>query len=142
MRTMTPEDFANARRAFQKYLEVVGGLRRAGVEIIAGTDTLNPYCFPGFSLHDEMALLVRAGLSPLEALQAATRNAARFLGKLDSLGTIETGKIADLILLDANPLDDIGNTKKINAVVMNGRLLDRKALDQMLNQVEAAANAK
>jgi len=142
MRTMTPEDFANAKRAFQKYLEVVGGLRRAGVDIIAGTDTLNPYCFPGFSLHDEMTLLVGAGLSPLEALQAATRNAARFLGKLDSLGTIETGKIADLVLLDANPLDDIGNTKKINAVVMNGRLLDRKALDQMLNQVEAAANAK
>ena len=140
MRTMTPADYANAKASFQKSLEVVRGMRRAGVEIIAGTDTLNPYCFPGFSLHDELGLLVRAGLTPLDALQTATINAAKFLGKLDSLGTVEQGKIADLVLLDANPLEDIGNTKKINAVVMNGRLFDRKALDRMLNQAEAAAN--
>jgi len=140
-RNMTPGDYANAKATFLKSLEVVGGMRRAGVSIIAGTDTLNPYCFPGFSLHDELALLVRAGLTPLEALQSATRNAATFMGKLNSLGTIEPGKIADLVLLDANPLDDIGNTKRINAVVMDGRLLDRKALDHMLNQAEASANA-
>jgi hypothetical protein len=140
MRTMTPADYANAKASFQKSLEVVRGMRRAGVEIIAGTDTLNPYCFPGFSLHDELGLLVRAGLTPLDALQTATINTAKFLGKLDSLGTVEQGKIADLVLLDANPLEDIGNTKKINAVVMNGRLFDRKALDRMLNQAEAAAN--
>ena len=74
----------------------------------------------------------------MEALQAATRNPAEFLGKLDQLGTIDRGKIADLVLLDANPLEDIRNTQKIRAVILNGRFLDRGGLDQMLAQVAAA----
>jgi imidazolonepropionase-like amidohydrolase len=82
---------------------------------------------------------VSAGLSPLEALQAATINPARFLGKEKELGTVEAGKLADLVLLDANPLTDIRNTTKINSVVLDGRLLDRKALDNLLAQAEAAA---
>jgi tetratricopeptide (TPR) repeat protein len=85
---------------------------------------------------------VQAGLSPMEALQAATLNPARFQGKEKDLGTIDKGKIADLILLDADPLDDIGNTKKIAAVVSAGRLYSRAALDQMLAKVEAVANRK
>jgi len=136
---ITTEDYANAKRAYQKDLEIVGAMRRAGVEFVAGTDTGNPYCFPGFSLHNEFVLLVKAGLTPMEALQAATRNPAEFLGMLDSIGTIEEGKIADLVLLDADPLQDISNTQKINAVVVRGHLLDRKALDEILARIEASA---
>ncbi len=76
----TPEDFAYGKKEFQKDLEVVGAMQKAGVGILAGTDTENPYCFPGFSLHDELGLLVQAGLTPIQALQAATLNPARFLG--------------------------------------------------------------
>ena len=137
--TRTQEDFNLARSVYQKQLEVVGLMRRAGVEILAGTDVLNPYCFPGFSLHDELVILVEAGLSPMEALQTATLNPARFLGKEKDFGSIAQGKIADLVLLEANPLADIRNTTKINSVVTNGRLSDRSALDKLLMQVEAAA---
>src|SRR4030095_4355756 len=98
----TAEDFELARRVFKKQVELVSAMRRAGVEMLAGTDVLNPYCFPGFSLHDELALLVSAGLTPMEALQTATLNPARFLGTEKELGTVEKGKIADLVLLDAD----------------------------------------
>ena len=138
-RTRTAEDFNLARAVYRKQIEVAGLMHKAGVEFIAGTDVLNPFCFPGFSLHDELAILVEAGLSPMEALQAATLNPARFLGKEKDIGTVANGKIADLVLLDANPLDDIRNTTKINSVVVNGRLLDRTALDQLLTQVRATA---
>jgi len=135
----TAEDFDLSRLVYKKHIELVGMMHRAGVEFLAGTDTGNPYCFPGFSLHDELVLLVEAGLSPMEALQAATINPARFLGEVKELGTVEKGKIADLVLLDANPLDDIRNTTKINSVVRSGRLLDRKALDQLLIELESSA---
>jgi imidazolonepropionase-like amidohydrolase len=138
----TPEDNAAAKKIFQKQLEIIGAMRRRGVEFIAGTDTPNPYVYPGFSLHDELALLVKAGLTPMEALQAATRNAAKYTGQLDKLGTVEKGKIADLVLLDRNPLDEISNTTKINAVVVGGRLIDRAAIEAMLAKVEAANAAK
>ena len=138
----TPEANATAKRVFQKQLEMIGAMKRAGVEFIAGTDTPNPYVFPGFSLHDELALMVKAGFTPLEALQAATRNAAKYLGRLDSLGTVEKGKLADLVLLDANPLADIGNTKRIRAVMTGGRLVEKSALDEMLAKVEAANRKK
>lgn len=117
----SPEDLAFAKQEFQKDLEVVGLMQRTGVGILAGTDTLNPFCFPGFSLHDELGLLVRAGLSPMQALQAATLNPARFLGREKDFGTVENGKVADLVLLEANPLDDISNTKRITAVIYGGR---------------------
>ncbi len=139
---MTAESYAFQKRAFQKYSSVVCAMRQAGVPLIAGTDALNPYSLLGFGLHDELQLLVQAGLTPMEALQAATRNAAKFNGTLADLGTIEKGKLADLVLLDANPLEDIRNTQKIRAVIAGGRLLDRKALDDMLAQVEALANRK
>jgi imidazolonepropionase-like amidohydrolase len=106
-------------------------MREAGVPLLAGTDTPSPFSFPGSGLHDELELLVEAGLSPLEALQTATRNPARFLGRLRDLGTVEKGKLADLVLLDADPLKHIGNTRRISAVVIGGRLLDRRALDRL-----------
>lgn len=141
-KNMTAQDFAFKRMQFQKYVQIVGALHRAGVKTLAGSDMTMPYCFPGFSLHDELGLLVQAGLTPLEALQTATINPAKYLGREKDLGTIEKGKLADLVLLDANPLAEISNTKKINTVVLNGRLLGRDALDKMLADVEASAKNK
>jgi hypothetical protein len=113
-------------------------LNKGGVKLLAGTDTPQPYVYPGFSLHQELALLVRSGLTPLEALRTATYNPAEYLNALDSLGTVAAGKIADLVLLDANPLADIRNTRRINAVIANGHLYDRAALNGMLERVAAA----
>ena len=138
----TAEDFAHMKKEFQRDLEVVGAMQKSGVGILAGTDTANPFCFPGFSLHDELGLLVKAGLSPLQALQAATLNPARFLGKEKDLGTIEKGKLADLVLLEGNPLDDIGNTTRIASVVYGGQFFSRASLDAMLAKVEALAGRK
>ena len=121
-----------AKKVYPKYFELIGAMRRAGVQFLAGTDTGNPYCFPGFSLHDELVLLVQAGLTPVDALRAAILNPAKFLGLEATLGTIGKGKLADLVLLDANPLDDIRNTQRIQAVVSNGRFQDLDALDKML----------
>ena len=123
----------------QKSLDIVGAMNRAGVELLAGTDSGMPYCIPGFSLHDELALFVQAGLSPMEALRTATYNPAKFFDMLDSLGTIEQGKIADLVLLEANPLEDIRNTRKIAAVVIGGKILEKTDLQDILDKVEAAA---
>lgn len=135
-------DEASFRKIYQKDLELAGAMQRAGVGILAGTDTGfgNFYTIPGFSLHDELELLVSAGLTPLQSLQAATLNPAIFLGAQRALGTVEKGKIADLVLLDANPLEDIRNTRRINAVVANGRFLSREELDMLLANVETAAN--
>lgn len=107
----------------ERHKKLVGEMRRAGVEFLAGTD-MGPSTpvAPGAGLHDELALLVEAGLTPMEALQSATRNPARYFGKLADMGTIELGKLADLVLLDANPLEDIRNTRKIRLVVLRGRI--------------------
>ena len=114
-------------------------MHRAGVPLLAGSDVQNPYVFPGFSLHDELALLVKAGLTPAEALHTATLNPAIFLGATDSLGTVEVGRLADLVLLDADPLIDIRNTTRIRAVVLRGRYLDGRALDGLLAGAAMAA---
>jgi imidazolonepropionase-like amidohydrolase len=135
------ETVGGRKQIYKRSLEEVGKMHRAGVGILAGVDHPFPYCFPGFSVHDELALLVEAGLTPMEALQTATRNPACYLDRLADLGTVEKGKIADLVLLDANPLDDIKNTQRIAAVVTHGRLLDRAALRQMLADVEQRVSA-
>ena len=134
-----PDDYALDRRVLRKQMEIVGAMRRAGVEIIAGTDVLNPFAFPGFSLHDELGLLVDAGLTPLQALQAATVNAAAYLEQTRAFGTIAAGKTADVVLLDANPLENIANTKRIASVVVGGRLYGRPELDAMLTEAERVA---
>ena len=128
------------RKFVQMELDMTLAMFRAGVPFMAGTDTAaGVHIFPGFSLHDELGLFVRAGLTPMQALQTATRNPAEFMGRLADLGTAERGKLADLVLLDANPLDDIANTKRIRAVVLAGRYLNRAALDRLLQGVEKAA---
>ena len=138
----SPEDYAYSKREFQKDLELVAAMNRAGVDIIAGTDVLNPFCFPGFSLLDELEMYVKAGLSPLDALRTATANPARFLGRQKDFGTVEPGKLADLVLLDANPLDDINNIRKTSAVIFDGTYFDRAALDATLVKVERLASRK
>ena len=135
------EEWARRRALVKQEKALVGLLHRQGVGLLAGTDDSNPFCAPGFSLHDELALLVEAGLSPLQALRTATANPSRFFNRSRDLGTIAKGKLADLILLDANPLLEIRNTEKINAVVVNGRLLDKRTLDEMLSRIETAARA-
>lgn len=107
-------------------------LNEAGILLLAATDVGIPTLVPGLSLHEELVLLVEAGLTPLEALRTATLNPARVLGMSDSLGTIEAGKLADLVLLDANPLEDISHTQRIRAVIANGRLYRRTDLDGLL----------
>ena len=137
----SPEDLALREAALQRLMEVVGRMNAAGVHLMAGTDTAGPFVFPGSSLHEELTMLVQAGLTPMQALQAATRNPAEFLGKQDEQGTVEAGKVADLVLLDANPLDDIRNTQAIRAVILRGKLLDRARLDEMLAAVEKFASS-
>jgi imidazolonepropionase-like amidohydrolase len=118
-------------------------MHKAGIPFLAGTDTPpGVYIFPGFSLHEELQRLVAAGFTQTEALQTATLNPAKFLGRENELGTIEKGKLAEMVLLDANPLDDIGNTQKIAGVVANGRYYSRADLDQMLVNVEKAAKMR
>ena len=114
------------RAMLAKRMSQVAAMRVAGVHILAGTDAPLRNSTPGFGLHEELLMLVRGGMSTFDALAAATSEPARFLG-LDSLGTVETGKIADLVLLDANPLTDIRNTRRISAVVANGRYFTGRA---------------
>jgi imidazolonepropionase-like amidohydrolase len=121
-------------------LSLPGPMQRAGVPLLAGTDEPNPWVIPGFSLHDELALLVHGGLTPLQALQAATINPARFLGATDSLGVVAPGKLADLVLLDADPLVDIHNTTRIAAVFTAGTYFDKAALTALLGQAERVAS--
>ena len=127
-----------SRAYFQRVLAQIKLMKKAGIRFLAGTDYDNPYLYPGFSLHDELALFVEAGFTPMEALQTATVNPAKFLGTTDSLGTIEKGKIADMILLNADPLTDINNTKHIQAVFVNGKYLPKQTLEVMLVKVEQA----
>jgi imidazolonepropionase-like amidohydrolase len=135
------DDLATRQKFVDKELEVVGMLHKAGIPYLAGTDTpAGIHVFPGFSLHEELQRFVAAGFTPLEALQTATLNPARFFGREDELGTVEKGKLADLVLLNANPLTDIANTQKIAAVIVNGRYFSAKDLEKMLAGVEAAAH--
>ena len=119
---------ADAKRRVAEILSNVGMLHQQGVLIALGTDTGFAYGFPGYSAHRELELLVRAGLTPMEALEAATRRAAEMIRADRAFGTIEVGKRADLLILGANPLTDIRNTRSLEAVVSEGRLVDRAAL--------------
>ena len=123
------------------HLRLVKAFKEAGVPIVAGTDAGVSGVVWGFSLHDEMELLVKAGLSTNEALASATRLPATWLGLEDKIGTVEAGKYADLVLLEANPLDDIKNTRKISGVFVNGNWLEKEKIDVMLDELEKWNNA-
>ena len=111
---------------FQRQLDLVASMHRAGVKLLAGTDTPNPFVFPGESLHEELELLVKASLTPMQAIQCATLHPAEYLGMADRLGSIAPGKLADLVLLDADPLANIVNTRRIAAVILNGKFQPTK----------------
>ena len=129
-----------ARQATNDW-KLTGELHRAGISLLVGSDSLDPFLFPGESLHKELAELVRAGFTPGEALQAATRGAAQFLGRERDFGMVEAGKLADLVLLDASPLENIANTQRVAAVIRGGKYLDRPDLDKLLAEAKAAAAA-
>jgi imidazolonepropionase-like amidohydrolase len=129
-----------ARAAEARRREIIAVMKRAGVQFVVGTDSGGAWRIPGRSLHEGLQEMVKVGLTPMETIVAATGSSARLLRRDKDLGTVQAGKLADLVLLDANPLQDIANTQRINAVVVNGRLMDRKTLDGLLAQM-ATANA-
>ena len=112
---------AVVRTSYDREVAAIPTLHRAGVRFLAGTDGPGEYLYAGASLQDEIVLLAEAGLPPLEALQSATRNPATFLGLSDSLGTVTTGKLADLVLLEADPLVDVRNVRRVRGVMIGGR---------------------
>ncbi len=134
----TPADAELARKRWPIAYRIVAILRAAKVPILAGTDAPMPGVVPGFSLHDELARLVAAGLTPREALWSATLGPARFLGIDERAGHIAPGQRADLVLLEADPLQDIGNTRRIRAVILDGRLLRRTDLHALLEDAARA----
>jgi Amidohydrolase family len=130
----TSMDFLLREKLVEASLNAVGDMHAAGIPMMAGTDSTAPNLVPGFALHDSIADFVRAGLTPMEALQAATSKPAEFLNRSTEQGTIAPGQRADLVMLDANPLEDIHNTQKIHAVILKGKYLDRDVLDVFLNK--------
>jgi hypothetical protein len=132
--SVTARDLAGDRRLYRHEAALLLAMHRAGVELLAGTDCPAPGCLPGFGLHDELELMVEAGLTPADALRTATCNPARFFRWEADLGTVEPGKLADLVLLEGNPLEKINRVRKVAGVVVAGRLVDRPALDEILEQ--------
>ncbi|WP_257388527.1 amidohydrolase family protein [Tahibacter caeni] len=130
--SLTAADHRLFRARWPALRRIASVFRREGVELLAGTDAPMPGVYPGYSLHEELALLVAAGLSPRAALRAATLAPARLLGQDTDFGTVAVGRCADLVLLDADPTRDIGNARRIRAVVLDGRVLTRDALDALL----------
>lgn len=129
-------------RIYEEYRQTVRMMDAAGVTLLTGSDLSFAPWAPGFSLHDELAALVDAGLTPAEALRAATLSPARVMGSETDFGSVESGKIADLLILDANPLADIANTRRIAAVVVVGKLLGRAELDSLLRAGAELARRK
>lgn len=125
-------------RTFGQFVSLVGRLPRAGIGLLAGTDSANAFVVPGFALHEELALLAEAGLAPAQILAAATLSPARFLNLDDDTGDVAVGKRADLVLLAADPLRDIRNTSRIVAVIVGGEVFDRSALDRLLAEARVA----
>ncbi len=131
------EGLTGWREVLDSSAKETGELFRAGVKVMPGTDTGATAIFPGYDLHEELRLFVeKMGLTPAETLRSATLEPAEFYSISSTIGTIEQGKLADLVLLDANPLTDINNTKRINSVMVNGKFLAQKDLQKMLEQVE------
>jgi hypothetical protein len=130
------------KRNYAAHLQQIRKEQAAGVQLLTGTDLTIPYTYPGFTVHDEMKLFVSAGLTPLQALQTATTHPVKYFGLQKTMGSIAEGKLAELVLLDGNPLTDIENTDHIAAVITHGKLLRRTVLDAMMLQAEEAAQAR
>ena len=129
-------DWVQQNRIMVPFLfRIVAGLREGGVRMIAGTDATNPIQVPGVSLHEELAELVQAGLTPYQALWTSTRNPALFLGRGKVAGAITPGRFAELVLLDANPLDDIRNTTRIAGVMLHGNWFDHERIEAMKREI-------
>jgi cytosine/adenosine deaminase-related metal-dependent hydrolase len=138
--TLDTDPISFRERYVQMEMEMTAAMHKAGVPFLAGTDTAaGVYVVPGFSLHEEMELFQQAGFTPMEALQTATSNPARFLGTEATMGSVAPGKIADLVLLNADPTADIHNARKIESVVLAGKYFSRADLDNLLLQVQQAA---
>jgi hypothetical protein len=138
-KTAGPEYFRSELLDYELKKKIIRALHQGGIRLLAGTDTPNPFCFPGFSLHDELEIFTTCGLSPLQALQTATLNPALYFGIEKELGTVSTGKLADLLILKANPLDNIGNTRKIGAVILKGRFIGAAEVDGLLQKARKIA---
>ncbi|MCC5929269.1 MAG: amidohydrolase family protein, partial [Cyclobacteriaceae bacterium] len=123
---------------YQNDFQILTILIENKAQIIAGTDYPNPWAFPGFSMHDELEIYVQAGMTPLQALQTATLNPAKVMNN-DRIGSVEKGKLASLVLLNSNPLDDINAIREIETVILRGEVFDRKALDEMLDHTQEKA---
>jgi imidazolonepropionase-like amidohydrolase len=133
----TPAPRGATRGVYAEWaFDMVGRMSERGIGIMAGTDCPIAYLTPGFSLHEELKLMAKCGLTPMQILEAATLKPAQYFKMETEIGAIRENMLADLVLLDANPLQDIANTSKINAVVRDGKLHDRRALDQMLEALE------
>ena len=144
-KTWTEQDFEQSRKEFAMKLNIVKLIHEAGIPIIAGTDYPNPHCYIGFGIHDEMQWLVKAGLSPAEALKTATFNPAKYLQATAKQGTVAVNKFADLVLLNKNPLENISHTKTIEMVFVKGNAFTNTQLQNMLESVKkllAAAKQK
>lgn len=139
--TITPSALQTLHNYYALQLKVTKLLQQAGVKILAGTDLGGGWVIPGFSLHQEFKELAAAGLTPLQILQATTLNGAQFVGRESTMGTVEAGKNADLVLLDANPIADVANLDKVSAVFLKGKYYSRAALDNLLSNTVAAYSA-
>jgi hypothetical protein len=136
-RTTTAAVKATYKELYEYNLQMVGLFKRAGVKILAGDDLGGGWVIAGFGLHQEFRELAKAGLSPLEVLQTATLNGAEFLRRTATMGTVEEGKSADLVLLDANPIVSVENLDRIWGVILHGRYYSRSALDNMKDEIES-----
>jgi imidazolonepropionase-like amidohydrolase len=125
----------NMRILHQDIMKSLKWVRNAGIPVVAGSDTGNFLTFPGVSLHREIELLVDSGLSPMEAISAATANAARLLGTEDKIGTVEKGKLADIIIVDGNPTSNISDIRKVETVIKNGQIVDSRKLADKISAV-------
>jgi imidazolonepropionase-like amidohydrolase len=139
--TLAPDAATSRKRHADWLVWLVRRMKQEGVGLLAGTDSSTPWTIPGAALHEELRLLVEAGLTPLEALRTATWNAAHYFERTDEVGAVAPGQIADLVLLDADPLVDIRNARRIRAVVAKGRYLDRAALDGLLASAQRVARS-
>jgi imidazolonepropionase-like amidohydrolase len=142
-RMVATDSSPEGRRAFLDFyhtgLAITGEAHRAGVGVLVGTDGGDSFVYPGSAVHDELGELVKAGLTPAEALRAATLRPAEFLGLTDRHGSVESGRSADLVLLDGDPLASIENVRRIRAVILHGTPLDRERLDSRLRGVIEAS---